>query len=502
MILQQLASLKMHLALQQGAKDNEKTAKPLLDPSLSVAYYELEFTHSLGGGALGAIHRGLWQDQEVIIKGVDFDLESDQNYQILLNEAQILNGLRHPKVVGLYGVCIEPKRLCLVMEYLNNGTLSETLVKNSLKTDQKQNIALDIAKGLAYLHSRQVLHRNLTSKHVLLDSNYQAKLSSFGFAKTKMHSIKNSGRRSTNLGFRAPECFKRGGEHTEASDVYSFGMILYELLTDKRPFAEYDGQDFALAQAVQAGKRPEIPKTVPKSYADLIESCWQQDGKKRPSIKEILSCLASSTYNLVQQATVPPGEGNEHKRDDQNDQNDKLGELTQFAKPPKNRPTALSLTGMSTPPPDMPGTPGYCPSTPRKFSCESPFSPTRQSVPGEKEYKQGLDYEKEQKFTEAYACYEEALKQGHCKAFTNAGFLLLSGKGVTPDKLKAHEYFIVAAKQDHIRAIINAAKMLEIGDGVSKNLSEALFWYEKALALGEKSVSSQCETLRNQLAKG
>jgi TPR repeat protein len=73
------------------------------------------------------------------------------------------------------------------------------------------------------------------------------------------------------------------------------------------------------------------------------------------------------------------------------------------------------------------------------------------------------------------------------------------GKGVDTDKPKAYEYFTVAAKQGHIRAIVNMANMLERGDGISKNLSEALFWYERAFMLGETSVSSVCESLRSQL---
>jgi tetratricopeptide (TPR) repeat protein len=118
---------------------------------------------------------------------------------------------------------------------------------------------------------------------------------------------------------------------------------------------------------------------------------------------------------------------------------------------------------------------------------------------GEEDYQKGLQFEQQKKIHEAYICYEKAIQYKHIKAFTNAGFCLLTGQGTTQDKAKAYQYFLQAANGKHARGAHNLAKMLEAGDGIPKNLSEALRWYEEALKLGDSSAKSKCETLRKQL---
>jgi TPR repeat protein len=117
---------------------------------------------------------------------------------------------------------------------------------------------------------------------------------------------------------------------------------------------------------------------------------------------------------------------------------------------------------------------------------------------GEAEYQRGLQFEQQKKFSEAYLCYENAIKQQHVKAMTNAGFCLLTGQGVAQDKTKAYHYFSQVATK-HARAAHNLAEMLEHGDGVPVSLEEALRWQEQALKLGDQTAQAKCEVLRNKL---
>jgi serine/threonine protein kinase len=448
-VLARLASLKMHLeAQQQPQQQNPATNKPRIHPSLAVGYYELNFTHKLAEGSLGTVYRGRWQEQDVAIKHLSFDSEADESYRTLIKEAQVLSQLRHPNVVNLYGVCLEPQRLCLVKEYLPGGALSERI--QTLTPVQKQKIALEIAKGLSYLHSRQVLHLNLTSHHVLLTNNNEPKLNAFGLSRTKAQNVK-SYKPTSYVAWQAPECFSKT-PCTEAADVYSFGMVLWSLLTGQKPFAEYQGKDIELVKAILDNKRPVIPQELPEVYKQLLKDCWQTDPKKRPLLSEIIRRLDTKA-----------AETKEAK-----------DEKVSF------KPVPISQV------PDAPAS-----------VVTVLFKP--KPATGEEEYQQGIEYEKQKKFQEAYQCYEKAVQYQHTKAFTNAGFCLFLGQGVTQNKAKAYQYFLKAANGKHARGTYNLAKMLEKGDGVEKNLPEALHWYEEAFRFGDPNAKAKADTLRNQL---
>lgn len=455
LILARLGSLnlKMDFLAPNKQHPQKPETKPLIDPSLSIAYYELDLTHKLGEGSLGVVYRGRWQEQEVVVKHLSFDSESDESYQILINEAQVLSQCRHPQVVSLYGVCLEPGRLCLVKEYCALGTLAACITKPLMLT-QKQQIALDIAKGLLYLHSRKILHLNLTSSHVLLTTNNQAKLNAFGLAKTKAQNLKSC-KPSNQVAWQAPECFKKG-EYSQASDVYSFAMILWTLVTGKEPFAEYQEKSSDLIKIILDGKRPIIPKETPQVFKELIEACWQSKPSSRPLLKDIIHRLES------------------YKPEAQKNLNDNV--------------PLIKKDGEQTPShPQKPATP-----VPVIFSIKSPTA--------EENYQHGLKFEQQGKYSEAYLCYEAAVKQNHVKAYTNAGHCLLKGQGVSQDKAKAYQYLVQAANGKHLRGICNLALMLESGDGITRDLPKALQWYEEAAKLGDQNAICKCEAIRKLLS--
>lgn len=188
-------------------------------------------------------------------------------------------------------------RPVIVREFLPNYKLEETLEieRNGYQipvwNDTMRLICIyGIASSLKYLHSINIIHRNLKPDNILLDEHLFPKLFGFGFSKP-LSTENNKQRKSDLIGtpsFIAPELYE--GEYTKASDVYSFAMCVYEIINKVFPF---DNQSIYMIQynVVYNKKRPSFKKDIPQVYKNLIESCWDQDPKKRPTFESIVEHL-------------------------------------------------------------------------------------------------------------------------------------------------------------------------------------------------------------------
>ena len=176
------------------------------------------------------------------------------------------------------------------MEYMERGSLYHVLNKGPLTADQQKQVALDIARGLYYLHSQKVLHKDLKSGNILINNHGQAKISDFGLSKVTFASVRSIQKQTGDLEWQAPEAIQGTG-YTEASDIYSFGVILWELFTRKKPFANLSGM--ALMDAIIAGKREAIPKDMPTEMQTIITSCWDKEPTKRPYVSTLIRDLES-----------------------------------------------------------------------------------------------------------------------------------------------------------------------------------------------------------------
>lgn len=200
----------------------------------------------IGHGAFGSVYRGVLQDgRKVAIKLMDqAGKQGEEEFKV---EVELLCRLRSPYVLSLIGYCSESSHKLLVYEFMANGGLQEHLypIKGSnnfcpkLDWKTRLRIALEAAKGLEYLHEHvnpPVIHRDLKSSNILLDKNFHAKVSDFGLA--KLGSDKAGGHVSTRVlgtqGYVAPE-YALTGHLTTKSDVYSYGVVLLELLTGRVP---------------------------------------------------------------------------------------------------------------------------------------------------------------------------------------------------------------------------------------------------------------------------
>jgi len=198
--------------------------------------------------------------------------------------------LRHPNIVLFLASSIAPPTYILVMEYLNNGTLYSALHKPSVPPGFFFNVAVGVARGMAYLHHRKIIHRDLKSPNVLLDSNGAVKITDFGlsvFSETIVK-LELTGETGTYR-WMAPEIV-RHQPYGASADVYSYGIILWELLSHKMPWYDITPVQAAVAVAVEH-RRPQLPPATPPPIAQLVEACWANDPLDRPSFDEILNSL-------------------------------------------------------------------------------------------------------------------------------------------------------------------------------------------------------------------
>lgn len=287
---------------RQKQHDNSALASPLLDYSnmedisennglQEIAKTTLNFTDKdeLGRGSFATVYKGTWQGSTVAIKKLNqimLALNSTLAITEFKSEAGIMNRLRHPNVVQLFGLCQENKEIHIVMEFMPGGSLFAFLRKDGSKSWQVR-IAIinDITNGLAYMHSLQILHRDLKSLNILLTSDNRAKLADFGLAKvTNPQTVTK-----TNVGspaWAAPEVLN-SRPYTEKADVYSHGIILWEIGTRQELYANCD--HFQVINQVKKGNRPPLPdsKVCPKSYVSLMQKCWDQRSENRPSMSEV-----------------------------------------------------------------------------------------------------------------------------------------------------------------------------------------------------------------------
>jgi serine/threonine protein kinase len=180
--------------------------------------------------------------------------------------------------------------MCIVTEYAKRGSVKDLLADGSVRLTWPQRIKLlrGTALGLNYLHSLHpvIVHRDVKPSNLLVDENWNVKVADFGFAR-----IKEENSTMTRCGtpcWTAPEII-RGEKYDERADVYSFGLIMWEVLTRRQP---YEGRNFmGVTLDVLEGRRPQIPADCPPHFAKVMKKCWHALPEKRPLMEEIIAYL-------------------------------------------------------------------------------------------------------------------------------------------------------------------------------------------------------------------
>ena len=258
-------------------------------PLVQIDYTDLELGACLGEGGFGAVFHGKWKSKGkvVAIKKVTGQLNP--------REVHIPNSLpAHPNVIQFYGAVLKLPNCCVVLEYAENGSLYDHLHKKCIKSglEWSLNRAKEVARGMLFLHQNDIMHRDLKSCNVLLSSDNTAKICDFGTARLAAQTTAMSKVTGT-YGWMAPELL----EHPEskvlskACDVYSYGILLWELITCEVPYASDGLSGIQIAMKVIKGNRPGIPASCQQYLADLMQICWAINPKERPGFNQIITVL-------------------------------------------------------------------------------------------------------------------------------------------------------------------------------------------------------------------
>ncbi|KAM5587099.1 hypothetical protein ABKV19_005847 [Rosa sericea] len=294
---------------EEDKLDNKNTAAPPGDLSLEdfdittlqiIKNEDLEELRELGSGTFGTVYHGKWRGTDVAIKRIKkscFTGRSSEQERLTVEfwrEAEILSKLHHPNVVAFYGVVQDGPgaTLATVTEFMVNGSLRHVLLSKERHLDRRKRliIAMDAAFGMEYLHSKNIVHFDLKCDNLLVNLKDPlrpiCKVGDFGLSKIKRNTLVTGGVRGT-LPWMAPELLNGSSSKvSEKVDVFSFGIVLWEILTCEEPYANMH-YGAIIGGIVNNTLRPSVPGYCDAEWKLLMEQCWAPDPTVRPSFTEI-----------------------------------------------------------------------------------------------------------------------------------------------------------------------------------------------------------------------
>jgi serine/threonine protein kinase len=280
-------------------------------PELGIDPADLTIGKCLGSGLTAEVFEGVWQGKAVAVKRMPM---KQNMVSFFVRELGVMAKASHPNLVRLLGFCSDGSSVDVVLELCRGGSLFHMLHVSDVEVNSRQQvkIASDIADAMTYLHGMDppVMHRDLKSLNVLLLEPLTspldvptAKLTDFGLAKVRYRSASVRHRHSASVGramtvgvgtvqWMAPEMLAGSESYGAKVDLYAYGVLLYEIWHFEPPFAELEANQ--VAQFVLGGGRPPVDwKTTPEPLARLIDSCWAQQARERPTFGAVARALRS-----------------------------------------------------------------------------------------------------------------------------------------------------------------------------------------------------------------
>ncbi|CAB4396319.1 unnamed protein product [Rhizophagus irregularis] len=263
-----------------------------------IPYKELKKPEPLDAGRFGIISKAIWTktNNYVICKKLT-------NTTYIKND--LLDAFTHElkmhmqldyseRIIRCFGISLDPKtnEYLLIMQYANGGDLQNYLKNNfkNLTWNDKKKLAFQIADGLNYLHYKNILHRDLHSKNIVIHEN-NAKITDFGISKNQNNQTSAYIGNFGVVAYMGPERLKNPespSPYTKSSDIYSFGVLMWEISSGHPPFEHFDDK-WALAYSiVNNNNREKLVPNTPEKYEELYTKCWSQEPRLRPMINEVL----------------------------------------------------------------------------------------------------------------------------------------------------------------------------------------------------------------------
>ncbi|KAF9976057.1 hypothetical protein BGZ73_009216 [Actinomortierella ambigua] len=441
----------------------------------------------IGTGAYSSVHLVTCERQ--VLAGKTFSRQDEFKDTALLDEISFLERLRHRNIIQFVGVKQIEGRFFLLMDLAEGGCLSDAILSRKLFWPDKQRIAHEIARGVECLHSYSIVHRDLKSANVLLTDKMEAKLCDFGLSKIRsVASPQSSTALQGTIRWMAPEVLSDNPEYSTKSDMYSFGMIMWEMAADCTVPFQRQHDDAIVKLLVGRGSREKLPEVTPPQYRAFVEQCWNQDPQERPEAHrvvlekdQIINCVDEmDQLNATEDSNQPMG----GKSPAAAERSSPHGRSSTSPLSPNN--TLGHAVGVSS---------NHSGTTLNTTTVTTGTRLTESTLVGE----HGIDHHmaeatrlKEEDTNSGvskndgmvFFHYLSAADKGCVKAYVPLAKMYLQGLGIPQNLEQAAEWFRKAGEQGDMEAQFALADMYYFGRGVELDYSEASTWYRKAAENG------------------
>ncbi|OHT02855.1 TKL family protein kinase [Tritrichomonas foetus] len=283
---------KLH-ELRRVLTENEITERLKKFQKYEININDYEMQRRIGSGGFAEVYLGYHKasGKVVAIKKLHSQTFDTHAFEMFTREVEIAASMNHFAVLSFAGVSLKPP-FCILTDFMSGGCLFTRLHKGPMLDPTKLTItALGVACGMQYIHDKGMLHRDLKSLNILLDADDYPKICDFGMSRNRPDdlSLMTSGVGTSQ--WMAPEVIG-SKPYDQKADVYSFGVMLWELLTKDVPFHGLKEVQVAMA-VLNQDRRPLIPQSCPPKLGKLIKICWDRDPEKRPDFKTIAKAFQS-----------------------------------------------------------------------------------------------------------------------------------------------------------------------------------------------------------------
>lgn len=265
-----------------------------------IALDEILWGEVIGHGAFATVYRATVQGQDVAVKKLVTQNNLpmvEKSLRDFESEVALLRELHHPNIIAFVGTCVDP--VAVLTEFCHRGNLFMVVNEKGppyteIAWSRRLSIAKGLAAGMEYLHSRDpiLIHRDLKSLNVLLNRAWVVKITDFGLSRFKPHSLTDiMTMQCGTYHWMAPEVIN-STQYTEKADVYSFGIILWEIAARAIPYEGLQPVQ-VVAAVINRKERPKLPEDCPEDYKALVRSCWAQEPGDRPGFVEVVARLAA-----------------------------------------------------------------------------------------------------------------------------------------------------------------------------------------------------------------
>ncbi|KAF9969545.1 hypothetical protein BGZ73_008083, partial [Actinomortierella ambigua] len=408
----------------------------------------------LGSGSYGTVYKGKWDARPAALKTFRVSVYED-NTSAIQHEVRVLESLKCRHVIQFFGTATHQGQLVIVTDYAEGGSLKRAIDRGLLKDwSTKMRIAQEVASGLAYIHLKHILHRDLKSANVLLTKYMEAKLCDFGLALVKTTSAAHS--TDTTRGttrWMAPELLGKRPRYSTKSDVYALGMVMWEMAANcTMPFKNQPSNE-EVARIVERGEREDLPDATPADFRRFVEQFWRHDPSERPEACEMVPEEKDEDVEIESNASAS-------------------NSMVSITDSHRNRlhvfPAQASM-----------GSPIYTDSLKSLSSGVSAQEPTLVSIEDMKIAQQKKDFE----------ILSRLAMSDVVEAQVALAAAYEKGEGTTKDSTKAFDWYHRAASKGHVHAQHRIGEMYMDGRGTPRDETQALAWWQKAADRGGFSDS-------------